>query len=244
MGDAVFKNRRITHEIILDLYRKNNITPVIELQSSAPREVSLAPGDVIDIKFYYAPELNESQPVRPDGAVSLQLVGDVFVQGLNPAELRKKLMDLFAPHLRNPDAAVVVRSLVNRRVFVGGQVNAPGLIEMPGRLTVLEAIMQAGGFHLETAEVCNVVVIRHKDGRRYGCALDFGKALEGEEFLPFSLEPYDIVYVPETTITRVTKWIDQHINQVIPIGFVSTVSRGDSTFGLSTGTGPRTVYLR
>jgi protein involved in polysaccharide export with SLBB domain len=106
---------------------------------------------------------------------------------------------------------------------------------MPGRLTALEAILQAGGFNADTAEMSNVLIIRHLNGKRYGCALDLISALEGEEHQPFLLEPYDIVYVPQTTIAKINKWIDQHINRIIPIGFNYTVRRGDTTLGLSTG---------
>lgn len=208
----------------------------IELGPSIPSEVVLAPGDQIDVKFFYAEELNELlQPIRPDGAITLQLVGDVVAQGKTPAELRQELRELFAPHLRIPEVAVIVRFLVNRKVYVGGQVNSPGLVEMPGQMTALEAIMHAGGFVGETAEPDNVVLIRHKDGQRYGLKLEFSAALDGETYQPFFLEPYDIIHVPETTIAMVTTWIDQHINQIIPVGFTTTRVRGDTTVGLETG---------
>lgn len=216
----------------------------IELGPSIPPEVVLAPGDQIDVKFFYAEELNELlQPIRPDGAISLQLVGDVVAQGKTPAQLRKELRELYAPHLRNPEVAVIVRTLVNRKVYVGGQVNSPGLVEMPGQMTALEAIMHAGGFVGESAEPDDVVLIRHKDGRRYGLKLQFAAALDGEAYQPFFLEPYDIIHVPESTIAKVTTWIDQHINQVIPIGFQWGRTRGDTTIGLDSGSGG-TVRIR
>ena len=216
----------------------NQINPLfdIELGPSIPPEVVLAPGDQIDVKFFYAEELNELlQPIRPDGAITLQLVGDVVAQGKTPAELRLELRELYAPHLRIPEVAVIVRTLVSRKVYVGGQVNSPGLVEMPGRMTALEAIMHAGGFVGETAEPDDVVLIRHKDGQRYGLKLEFAAALDGEAYQPIFLEPYDIIHVPETTIVKVTTWIDQHINQIIPIGFRATRVRGDTTIGLETG---------
>jgi len=206
--------------------------PIIQ---SVPPVVTLAPGDEVDVKFYLAEELNESQVVRPDGIITLQLVGDILVQGKKPSEVRDHLKELFEPHLNNPEVAVIVRSLANRKVYVGGEVNAPGMIEMPGGLTALEAIMHAGGFITDYARINNVVIIRHMNGERYGCAIDFEDALQGKKYIPFRLEPNDIVYVPQTTITRVTTWIDQHINRIIPIGFTYTVRRGDATMGLDTG---------
>ena len=109
-----------------------------EAQAASPSPVTLAPGDVIEIKFFYTPELNEIQTVRPDGKLALQLVGEVEVQGKTPAELREELLRLYASQLKDPEIAVMSRLLQNRRVFVGGQVNAPGVIPMPGELTLLE----------------------------------------------------------------------------------------------------------
>ncbi len=190
-------------------------TPM-ELASTPAPKLTLAPGDVLDVKFYYAPELNESQAVRPDGKIFLQLIGEVDVRGKSPGELKEELVKAYSNQLRKPEVAVIIRSLSNRRVYVGGDVLRPGPIDIPHPITALEAIMQAGGFDYRRAEVSNVVVIRHKDGKRYGCALDFTGALSGKEFEPFFLEPQDIVYVPRNKISQVGLWIDLYINQVIP----------------------------
>jgi protein involved in polysaccharide export with SLBB domain len=192
----------------------------LEMASGPQPRLSLGPGDVLDIKFFYASELNESQTVRPDGKITLQLIGDVDVKGKTPEELKKELSQAYTGQLRIPEVAVIVRSIFNRKIYVGGDVNRPGAIEMPAPITALEAIMQAGGFDYRRAEVSNVVIIRHKDGKRYGCALDFTPALKGMEFQQFYLEPQDIVYVPRTKISQVNLWIDQYINQIVPrVGF-------------------------
>ena len=162
--------------------------------SSAPH-VSLVAGDVVEVKFSYTPNLNETQTVRPDGKIALQLVGEVEVQGKTPAELQGELLKLYATHLTNMEITVIVRSFVNRRVFVGGQVMKPSVVEIPGKLTVLEVIMQAGGFDMREAEVRNIIVIRHKDGQRYGYSINLKPMMTGGEMQPFFLEPQDIVYV-------------------------------------------------
>ena len=59
--------------------------------------------------------------------------------------------------------------------------------------------------------------------------------MAGEAPEPFYLEPNDIVYVPETTITKITRWIDQHINQIIPLGITVGQQRGNTTVGIDTG---------
>ena len=117
-----------------------------EIASAPEPKLSLGPGDVLDFKFFYNPELNDSQTVRFDGKISLQLIGEVMAQGKSPLELQEEISKLYASQLRRPEATVIVRSLANRRVYVGGFVRTPGLIEMRTRLTALEAIMQAGGW--------------------------------------------------------------------------------------------------
>jgi len=112
---------------------------------------------------------------------------------------------------------------------------------MPSRLTALEAIMQAGGFDPRTAKHDSVVIIRHRDGKRYGCSLDLTGALKGEEGKPFYLEPHDIVYVPRTKIAQVNQWIDQYITKLIPrTGFNISYPIGLGTIGMDTS---NTVFV-
>jgi protein involved in polysaccharide export with SLBB domain len=213
----------------------NGIGGLPAIRSERAPVVTLAPGDVVDIKFFYVPELNESQAVRPDGRIALQLVGEVEAQGRTPEQLREDLYRLYTPHLNKPDVTVIIRSFHGRRVLVGGEVKRPGMVEMPGPLTALEAIMQAGGFDESSARISNVVVIRHKGGQRYGASLDFRDALKGKESVEFLLEPLDIVYVPRTKIVKVAQWIDQHINQLIPMfGVEYSYPAGEGTVTIDT----------
>jgi len=188
----------------------------IQQKSESIPKVILGAGDVLEIKFFYTPELNETQTVRPDGKISLQLVGEVEVTGKTPFELKDELIKLFSTKLNNPDITVIVRSLYSHRVYVGGEVNAPGFLEKTRHMTALEAIMEAGGFNLNSAKVRNVVIVRYKGDKRYGYKLNLKPALEGKSDTPFFLEPYDIVYIPRTKITAVNQWLDQYIDGVIP----------------------------
>ena len=200
---------------------------------SEPR-VTLTAGDEIEVKFFYTPQLNETQTVRPDGKMSFQLVGEIGVEGKAPAELREELLRLYGAHLNDPEIVVITRSSYHHRVFVGGQVNEPGMVEMPGELTLVQALMHAGGLNYREAQIDNVVVIRHTDTHRYGYSVNLKPVLEGEPSEPFLLQPQDIVYVPRTTIAEVNQWVDQYINGLIPNGFTYLVPVGDATIGITT----------
>jgi len=190
--------------------------PYPEAKLGVPGRVNLKSGDVVEIKFAYASQFNETQTVRPDGKIVLQLIGEVVVEGKTPAELRDELIKRYAVQLKHPELAVFARTLYDRRVYVGGEVNKPGPVDIPGEMTALEAIMLAGGFNLDRAEVRSVIVVRNKDGRWAGQALDFKNALAGREAQPYYLQPRDIVYVPRTTITDIDQWISQYLYKVLP----------------------------
>jgi polysaccharide export outer membrane protein len=221
-------------EVLAGCQSKTSTYPALPAgEPSPPERVLLSPGDVIEIKFFYTPQLNEIQSLRPDGKISLQLVGEIEAQGKTPAELSTELANIYSSYLRDPNVAVIVRSFFNRRVYVGGLVLRPGLFDMPAKLTVLEAVMQAGGFDVRDAELRNVIVIRHKNNQRYGYSLNLKPFLTGGEIEPFYLEPQDIVYVPQTEIAKAGQWVDQHINKLVPLtGFTFSRTIGRNTIGV------------
>lgn len=99
----------------------------------------------------------------------------------------------------------------------GGAVKAPTLVDIPGHLTALEAILEAGGFDMQEAEPKNVIVMRQRSDRSWqGHTLDMRPHLKGQPSGMFMLQPRDIVYVPRTAISKLNQWIDQHINKIIP----------------------------
>ncbi|GMW01885.1 MAG: hypothetical protein AMXMBFR84_30210 [Candidatus Hydrogenedentota bacterium] len=194
-------------------------------------KVLLKPGDVLEVKFLYWPELNEnSQAIRPDGKISLQLVGDVIAEGMEPEELRQSLLTQYEDKLREPEISVVVRSLDSHRVYVGGEVYSPGLVPIQGRLTALEAVMQAGGPRKDSARLSTVVIIRQSGNQQYATTIDMREMLESPETANFELAPRDIVYVPRTNIDKVDQWVEQYINKIIPrnLHFQYTFSHTDN----------------
>lgn len=205
--------------------QRNNITREWDetvMQAYTPEEepVTLGPGDVIDVRFSTHPELNEIEPqvVRPDGRIALPLIDYVDVAGLTPEELDAKLTELYSDQLIDPELVVHLRTVRNRRIYVSGQVNVPGFIEMPGKLTALEAVMEAGGYIEDTARPAQILVVRHVNGERYAKLINLNlEDLTNPGWQePFYLEPRDIVYVPETRIVEANRFVDQYINRMIP----------------------------
>lgn len=181
-----------------------------------PQPIRLQPGDQIEIKFAYAEQFNETQTIRPDGMIALQLIGEVAAAGKTLPELRDTLMHRYAVELKHPELVVIARSFYDRRVYVGGAVKTPGMVEMPAPLTVLEAIIHAGGFDLDQADSEQVVVIRQSGGSRRNFLVNVKDQIHAPSVQSFVLEPRDIVYVSRTRISDVDLWVQQHLYKILP----------------------------
>lgn len=200
-------------------------TPVADLSPaqrygpvSGQLQYLLQTGDVLDVKFFYNPELNESVIVRPDGGISLQLVGDLVAAGATPAELSTQLRRRYGAFLQRPEVTVIVRKYGAQKVYVAGEVNTPGPIPIEGRpITALEAVLASGGFR-PTAARDSVVVLRNEGGPQpVFIKLDLQAHLEQVRAEDMVLRPYDVVYVPQTSIGEVAQFFDLYLNKIFPI---------------------------
>jgi protein involved in polysaccharide export with SLBB domain len=175
-------------------------------------------GDILDLKFFYNPELNETVMVRPDGRISLQLVSEVVAAGVTPEQLRKTLMERYSKEINRPDIAVIVRSFSMQRVYVDGEVVRPGMLPLTGPVTVHQAIAAAGGFR-ETARLSDVIIIRQVQGKAVPLKVDMEQVLKNEDpAQDVLLAPSDIVYVPRSAIAEVNKFVDLYIRRNLPVG--------------------------
>lgn len=158
--------------------------------------MTLSEGDVLRISFPGSPTLNTSQPIRRDGKISMPLVGEVDAAGLTPVSLEKKLVDLYAPQLVTKEVTVEVVSS-SFPVYVSGMVLRPGKILSDHPLTVLEAIMEAGGFDYSRANLKGVTVIRREGNNMQHYVVNLKSVLAGQASEPFYMKPGDIIFVPE-----------------------------------------------
>jgi polysaccharide biosynthesis/export protein len=188
-------------------------------QTSFPvKEYRIQPGDQLDIKLFYNPELNELLTVRSDGRITLQLVNDVVAAGLTPAELTAVLTKAFSVELTNPKVAVIVKTSIADKVFVDGEVNRAGLVNLVGPTTALQAIAQAGGMK-DSAKPEDVIVLRKADDNKVtAIEVNLEDALQGKDARQdILLKPNDIVFVPKSKISNVNTWIDLYIRRNVPL---------------------------
>jgi protein involved in polysaccharide export with SLBB domain len=196
--------------------------PTGQVKAALPAEYRIQPEDQLDIKFFFNSELNEEKIlVRPDGRISLQLVGDVMAAGRTPAELSATLRKLYDAELKRPEVAVILRSVAQHWVYVDGEVEKPAEVELRGRLSALQAIASVGGLK-ESGQLEEVLVMRRgQDGRPIVFSINLKEVLDGEDAKnqDVTLAPYDIVYVPRSTIGDVNRFVHLYIRKNIPITF-------------------------
>lgn len=210
--------------LIFCLITACSTAPVVEKSAAVPmtppaatlQPYSIKPGDELDVKFFYNPELNETVVVRPDGMIALQLIDDVKVAGLSPSELDALLTKKYSKDLRKPVLSVIVRTFTAQRVFVGGEVVQPGLVDLAPGMHPVQAVFQVGGFR-ETAKPEAAIVIRKGEGNKpIPVLLDLNGAMYGVgQGASFELLPDDIVYVPKSTIAKINKFVDEYIQGML-----------------------------
>src|SRR5690606_35569575 len=114
--------------------------------AAATAEYRISRGDKLRVEVYKDTYLSQSLQVRPDGRITLPLVGDLVAEGLTSIELRDRIANSLKEYVANPVVTVIVVEVVEPVVYVMGEVNQPGSIPMRGPMTVMQALAVAGGF--------------------------------------------------------------------------------------------------
>jgi protein involved in polysaccharide export with SLBB domain len=190
--------------------------PSVKPASTSPYRVQV--NDVLEFLFFKNTELNQTRTVGPDGEVSLQLVGVVRVAGRTVPEITAEVTTRYARELVQPQITVAIKEYSGLKVYVGGEINSPGIQVYRGGLSALQAIVAAGGFKT-TASLKSVVLIRKcEGGRPVGSRVDLSRVLKHAEFeRDVALAPSDIVFVPRSGIANVNLFVEQWFRNNIPI---------------------------
>lgn len=117
-------------------------------------------GDVVDLSYRLTPEYNQSVTIQPDGYASLNVAGDVHLEGLTLDEAHDLIIKKDSERLNDPELNLILSSFQRPYVIVGGEVLQPGRIDLRENMTAMQAVMMAGGFKL-SAKDTKIVVFRH-----------------------------------------------------------------------------------
>jgi polysaccharide export outer membrane protein len=168
--------------------------PDVRTANTAP-DYRLVPGDKLRIEVYRDNQLSQSLQVRPDGKITLPLVGDVPAEGRTSAELRDALVTSLKDYNTNPVVTVIVVETVPPVFYVMGEVNNPGTFQIKGQISAVQALAMAGGFK-DFAKTKSIKILRKAArGAQENIAFNYKEATEGRGPAVF-MQPGDTIIVP------------------------------------------------
>lgn len=158
------------------------------------REFVIGPGDILDINIWKHEEVSRQVPVRPDGRISLPLLGDVTAAGLAPADLKVKLQSSFSRYFSDPEVTVIISEVRSYQIFVQGMVANPGTYPISGRTTLVQSISLAGGF-TEFANRRKIIILRSSQNGTKRMTVNYDDIVDGDRNDEV-LRPGDSIIVP------------------------------------------------
>ncbi len=207
---------------------EQSIAQALVAEAEAP-PYRIGRGDDLDLKFFYAPELNTLAMVRSDGRIAIPLIGEVRVEGLTLQALTDMIVASLSRQVRRPEVSINLRGSGSQRVFVGGEVGRPGVQPLLGGLSLAQAVMAADGLK-DTAGTGEIVVIRRgAQGERLALRSNLAAVLDGSDpGQDIALQASDVVVVPRSGVANLNLWVDQYLRRNLPISLSLgyTINRG------------------
>ena len=165
--------------------------------TSSANDYVIGRDDVLAINVWKETEISRNVEVRPDGKISLPLVGELQAAGLTPVELQGQIAERLKSYLSNPEVTVIVQEVKSQKFNVMGEVMRPGTYGLSKPMTVLDGLALAGGFR-DFAKKSKIYVLRvQADGSRSRVPFNYKKVIKGQaENQNSELEPGDTIVVP------------------------------------------------
>ncbi len=164
--------------------------------------------DVIELRFTFSPELDQTLAIRPDGFVALQGLGDLLAEGLTISELRESVKQAYKSVLRDPEVGVILKDFAKPYFLAGGQVGHPGKYELRAPTSVAEAVAMVGGFTDQSKHSQVVLFRRLAEGVVESHVLNMKAMLAARNLEEdFDLRPGDMLFVPQNRISKLRRYL-------------------------------------
>jgi len=168
-------------------------------------------GDILSVRVWENPDLNQEVIVRPDGKISFPLIDEVRAKGLTISALDQLMSERLKEYIRFPDVSISLVKMGGSKVILLGEVNSPGVYTISGKKSILEAIALAEGF-TDDSVASSVILVRGGFSQPRAQRLNLNKALHDPQSKQnVVLEANDIVFVPKKFIADVNYVIRQII---------------------------------
>jgi polysaccharide export outer membrane protein len=162
---------------------------------TASDSYTIGSSDVLTITVWKEPTLSGTILVRPDGMISLALLGDVQASGLTPLQLADQIATKLKKYIQGPNVSVVVTQIHSKLVYLLGEVVKRGPVEMTPRMTLLEAVSSASGL-TDFANPKKMYILRNENGTQQKIPVNYKQALRGDLASNVVLRPGDTIVVP------------------------------------------------
>jgi polysaccharide biosynthesis/export protein len=167
-----------------------------EAATSPHAAYRLQPGDLVTVSVWKEDDLQREVLVRPDGALTFPLAGEIDVDGRTIEDLRQQLVDRLKKYVPEPVVTVAVKAIGGNRVYVIGKVNRPGEFSFSSPLDVMQALSLAGGA-TAFAQVNDIVILRRDNSGQRAMPFRYGDVERGKNLQQnFVLQSGDTVVVP------------------------------------------------
>jgi polysaccharide export outer membrane protein len=179
----------------------------------------LTPSDVLELRFPYVPEFDQTVTVQPDGYISLRRAGDLRVEGRTLPELKLMLVEAYANILREPVINIVLTEFEKPYFVATGEVVRPGKYELRGATTLTQGLALAGG-HTGTAKHSQVILFRRFMTEWLEVKQVDVKKMHATRNLSEDplLRPGDTIFVPKSTLSKIAPFIPRPgIGLYVPI---------------------------
>ncbi len=164
--------------------------------TDSPPAYHIQPGDVLQVSVWKEQDLQSEVLVRPDGAFSFPLAGDVDTRGKSVEELRTELTSRLKRYIPDPVVTIAVRQIVGNRIFVLGQVNRPGDFQFSRPVDVMQALSMAGGT-TSFAALNDIVILRREHGQLQTIRFHYADVARGRDLAQnILLNSGDTIVVP------------------------------------------------
>jgi polysaccharide export outer membrane protein len=160
-----------------------------------PDSYVIGESDVVTVTVFKEPTLSSSLLVRPDGMISLPLLGDIKAAGKTPLQLADEVTAKLKKFIQDPNVTIVLSQMNSKKVYLIGEVGRTGPMELTPGMTLLQAIATAGGIS-QYANTKKMYILRTEGGKQQKIPVQYKQALRGDSSLNLTLNPGDTIVVP------------------------------------------------
>jgi polysaccharide biosynthesis/export protein len=189
-----------------DSSQKPEAAPVAQASQATPPQAASPAGvdnaryiigsdDSLSITVWKEPTLSGTLPVRPDGMISMALIGDLKASGRTPMQLAEDISGKLKKYIQEPNVSVVVMAVNSQRVFLIGEVGHVGPVSMTPGMSPLQAIAAGGGLS-PYANSKKIYILRTEGGKQQKIPYNYKQALKGDDSANVTLRPGDTIVVP------------------------------------------------